>query len=166
MSRTWASSLAVMIGVSGISACGSSTGGTAATGDGGALTTNPCAEFKEAVAYHAGLSEKSTGGTSVSIDDAVPAPPRIGQIAGKYNDWTISVTDSSGKPVTDATVTVDPYMPKHQHHSPLSPIVASNADGTYSATRIDFSMPGFWQTTVTVTTSGGTESVVFPLCIQ
>ena len=91
-------------------------------------------------------------GNKFTLSAANPAPPAKGS-----NAQTITVTDSSGAPVTGATLTVFPFMPDHNHGSPLVPqtLEETATPGAYDVTLLDLFMPGYWKVTVTVKTSTG-----------
>ena len=58
-------------------------------------------------------------------------------------------------PVDDASFVLDPQMPSMGHGSPGSVNPTLVADGVYSG-KLSFSMPGAWETTVTVNRGGAT----------
>lgn len=97
---------------------------------------------------------------------ADPAPPIRGD-----NTWVVLVSAMSGgvvgAPVAGASMTVTPYMPDHGHPSGktvhVTPVPGS--DGQYQLTPINLWMPGLWETTMDVTSAGGTDTVVFRFCI-
>lgn len=155
------SGFVIALPVLALAGCGGGSG-TGPTGSGGTpVSTGVCAKEKRATPYSAGMTEKTPGGISVSIDDAVPAPPAVGN-----NEWTLSVKDASGNPMPGATVTVFPYMVDHGHPGGRTPVVTDNGDGTYQAIRVNFNMQGYWEVTVTVAKDSLKESAVFPLCAE
>jgi hypothetical protein len=166
MTRTTLFASALTLALAGCGSSNDATGG----GDGGSdlVQEVPCSQETRATPYSAGMSETTPNGTVIRIMDATPAPPHVGQTAsGEYNVWTIQVSGAGDAGlVSGATVSVDPYMPDHSHHAPFKPTVKANGEGTYSATRVDFNMPGFWQVTISVKTATGTQRAVFPLCAE
>ncbi len=128
-------------------------------GTGGNNTqTNDCEGRGEA--FSAGMTKTPEGGAvNVELVKSNIAPPGQG-----INTWTLRLTDSGGQPIAGATVVASFKMPDHTH-----PAQQKNgketSPGTYDVEPY-FSMPGFWETTVTVTPSGGTaSSVLFSFCI-
>ena len=74
--------------------------------------------------------------------------------------WTITVTDTEGKPVTDGEITVDGGMPAHGHGLPTTPEGTKNlGDRPCLVEGVKFSMPGDWVVTFIIK-SGGKEDVV------
>jgi hypothetical protein len=135
-------------------------------GGGGAGTTSEalCDSDSRAMAYAAGLSATSSDGTlKVSIAGAQPAPPEKG-----INTWTVQLTDGSGNPVSEAAVSVTPWMPDHGHGSSIVPqVMPTKSAGTYQVTLLDLFMPGIWQVTFDVTSpSSQDEKVTFSFCID
>lgn len=124
--------------------------------DGGSGLT--CAETEE---YVAGIEKVTSGGLSISIEDASPAPPTMGD-----NTWVVEIEDAAGALLDGATLLGKTWMPKHQHGTP-APAVTPLGNGRYELSPIIFSMDGAWEITVEVTPSGSTtESVVFKFCIE
>ncbi len=164
-----------------VSGCGSksdSGGDSQASSQTGYAAEPACSVETRATPYSAGMSETAADGMVVTIDNAVPAPPRIGQpdpTTRKYNQWTMSVRAGldggigdagPGQLIPNATLKITPYMPDHGHGSPVNNVVTPQGDGTYSVRDLDFSMQGFWDVTVAVTVGGTTEQVIFPLCVD
>jgi len=149
-----------------LAACVTSNGGGTG-GTGGSTGSDPslCSTDPRAEAYAIGLSAKSMDGKiEVSFVDASPAPPTKGE-----NAWTVEVTDGTGKPVTGATISLEPYMPDHGHGSSITPQIKPmpSTPGQYQVTLIDLFMPGIWQNTFTIMPPSGTaESVVFTFCVD
>jgi YtkA-like len=131
-----------------------SQGGSAHAGAG------PCENETRAEPYAAGVTAEDADGTRVTLTESVPAP-RVGN-----HTWTLTVTDATGEPVVGATLRVTPFMPEHRHGSPLVAVVEDEGEGVYRASRVQFTMTGYWRTTVRVSTDSGVHSAVFPLCIE
>ncbi|HVY31933.1 MAG TPA: FixH family protein [Polyangiaceae bacterium] len=127
----------------------------------GGFASIACADETRAVPYEAGLELTSEElGLRLRLAQSRPTP-RVGNLT-----WTLRVEDAAGEPVNGASVKVSPFMPDHHHGSPLIPTVKESGDGVYVATPINLIMPGFWRTTVRVTTDGWTDTVIIPLCIE
>lgn len=111
--------------------------------------------------YVVGL-QKTGAVLDVRLMSALPAPPSRGD-----NEWIIHVETVAGAaPVTGATIDVTPFMPKHQHGTPVDVKVdvMPNA-GEYKLSPVNLWMPGVWETTIEMTSSSGTDSVVYKFCI-
>lgn len=130
-----------------------------AGGAGGAAQI-ACADEVRAVPYEAGLELASELGMRVTLVESRPAP-HVGDHA-----WTLQVVDVDGQPVVGASVKVSPFMPDHHHGSPLIAVAKERDDGLYVAEPVELIMPGYWRTTVRVTTEAWTDSVPIPLCIE
>ena len=66
-----------------------------------------------------------------------PQPPRVGQVR-----VTLGLTDSSGKPITRAGLSLEGYM-SHAGMKPVSASVVESEPGRYVSV-IDLSMAGDW----------------------
>lgn len=98
----------------------------------------------------------------MSID---PAPAVRGN-----NTWIVQlnsmVSGVVGSPMDGATISASPFMPAHQHGSPITPTIsATGTPGEYMITPINLWMPGVWQTTLTVT-SGTADRTVYSFCVN
>jgi hypothetical protein len=107
--------------------------------------------------FSIGMKKEGTSGNfSFVLASADPAPPDDPMM----NTWTVQVLDPTGKPVTDATVSLpvddqplgwsnakNPWMPTMHHGSSIATTVTNNGDGT-AKLQIYFSMSGLWQTFV------------------
>lgn len=100
------------------------------------LGCTPTADFDGIVDGDNGLVE-----FDITFD---PTPPTAGPVVA-----SIVLTDlATDAPITDAVVTVEPYMPAMGHGSG-EVIVTEEGDGLYAA-QWSFSMPGAWEVTVGV----------------
>src|SRR5262245_51772512 len=94
--------------------------------------------------YSMGMSRSGDGGYQVVLVESDPAPPTKGD-----NSWQLRVLDPAGDPVDGMTVSVTPFMPDHQHGTPVRAVVTpSGANGEYAVTPINLWMPGLWKVTV------------------
>lgn len=94
-----------------------------------------------------------------------PAPPARGD-----NEWVLQVTapagNPTGSPVAGATIFVTPFMPKHQHGTPIIPVIEPmTTAGQYKISRVNLWMPGLWETSVEVSSASGDDATVFRVCI-
>ncbi|MEQ1567452.1 MAG: FixH family protein [Myxococcota bacterium] len=112
--------------------------------------------------YVAGFSVVSAAGLTVTLVDAVPAPPDVGD-----NLWTVTVTDAAGAPVSGLASELTPWMPLHAHGlvPPAYPLV-EKAAGSYAVDPFDLIMPGLWEFTLDVGSEGAPDPVVFRFCAQ
>lgn len=112
--------------------------------------------------YSEGLTKKSDAGlVSVVLESSTPAPP-----ARANNDWMVRVLDATGAPISDAEVTVTPYMPKHGHGTSVKAVVTRMGDGLYELDPVNFVMAGVWEVTIDVKLADGqTDKALFTLCI-
>ncbi len=112
-----------------------------------------------------GLEHQGVGGALdfklMSID---PAPPQRGN-----NTWVVEIHSMAagvvGSPVDGLTLQVTPFMPAHQHGSPITAIVTPQAtSGQYQLSPVNLWMPGVWETTIQATAPTA-DRAVFKFCI-
>jgi hypothetical protein len=125
-----------------------------------------CAKVTNADTFVVGLEKVGTGGMlDFKMMSAEPAPPMRGD-----NVWVMQINAMSsgtvGNPVTGASMTATPFMPSHQHGSPIAVVVTPMANaGQYKLDPVNLWMPGVWETTLAVSTPGGSDNVMFRFCI-
>ncbi len=86
------------------------------------------------------------------------AAPKMNTI----HPWEIKVTSGAGVPVADARITFAGGMPQHGHGYPTAPrVTAYLGEGRYRLDGVKFSMSGWWTMSLGVTSSRGTDQVVF-----
>jgi hypothetical protein len=90
---------------------------------------------------------------------SVPAPP-----ADQSNVFVLQVNDSSGNPVTGATITAVATMPT-MNHGTSDVQVTPNADGSYTLDPLYFFMGGFWQVAIHVVSGSQEDSTSFFFCV-
>ena len=115
-----------------------------------------------------GLDKPGAGGTlDFQLMSADPAPP-----ARDDNAWIVQVNSMSsgivGAPIDGATLAVTPFMPAHQHGSPIRAQVTPVAGqpGQYAIAPVNLWMPGVWETTIQATTGDTTDKAVYRFCID
>jgi hypothetical protein len=177
-------------------ACSSGSGATG-DGDGGGAMSSPDAVADVATAsdapasddggpaacaslgYHAdtfasGLKKAGTAGIfTFVLVSADPSPPNDPQ----FNTWTIQVLDSTGAPVSGASVSLpntdvalgwtfqkNPWMPNMGHGSSVVNTVTNSGDGT-ATVKVYFNMTGLWQTFVVAQSGSQTDSATFSFCL-
>lgn len=74
------------------------------------------------------------------------SPPVVGYDAGE-----LTITDTTGAPVTNLTLAIVPWMPAHGHGASVAPTVSETSSGVYVAAPLDFFMSGTWQLLTTIT---------------
>lgn len=91
----------------------------------------------------------------------VPSPDPI-RLAQSF-DLTITVLENADrtKPVTDASLSIQGWMPAHSHGMYTTPSITSNGDGTYGVRGMLFHMEMNWQIRVEVTRADVTDGAVF-----
>ena len=76
----------------------------------------------------------------------------------------VVVTDSDGRTVDRATIAVDGGMPQHGHGLPTRPRVTRNlGGGAYEISGVRFNMGGWWEFSLDITSSAGSDKVTFNL---
>ena len=140
-------------------ACSDSGGNSVDASDDGMIgcKTDPLAQV-----YTANMTQMGPNHITFMLVSGNPAPP------AKYNNtWTIKLLDGAGHPVTDATMTAMPFMPRHGHGTSIVPTVTNNGDGTYGVGILYFFMAGLWQVTLQVTqSSAGADTGIFSFCVE
>jgi hypothetical protein len=142
-----------------VAACG---GG----GDGGADAAIDCSTVTGVDTFTVGLEKAGVGGMVdfklMSID---PAPVVRGN-----NTWIVQVDSMSsgvvGSPMDGATLSATPFMPAHQHGSPITATVMPTGNpGEYTMGPINLWMPGVWETTIAVK-SPTADRAVYSFCVN
>lgn len=114
-----------------------------------------------------GLEKPGAGGTlDFKMMSATPAPPARGD-----NSWVFQINTMAsgvvGSPLDNATIKVTPFMPSHQHGSPIQVQATPMADpGTYKLEPVNLWMPGVWETTIQASSGTSSDSVVYKFCIE
>jgi hypothetical protein len=158
-------SILVSMGLSALAmACSASSNAPAAPAPGASDADAAPGCENRGDTYYAGLKKASTDGlVNIELTAADPAPPSLGDT----NTWTLKLTGADGTPLDQATITGAPWMPDHQHGSPLQ-IAVGSGSGAYKIASLEFIMDGLWQVTLKVTPPGSTviSEVPFSFCIQ
>jgi hypothetical protein len=99
------------------------------------------------------LAANETLGVKVFLEEASSKPPFFGM-----NDWTIDITDMTGNPMPQATLTwACAFMPLHGHGS--NPKMVENlGGGRYKLLKQNMAMGGQWEIRVWVDPKGGGEA--------
>jgi hypothetical protein len=122
-----------------------------------------CVGESRADTYAPGLEKAGGEGTvRIRLIQSEPAPPVKGD-----NRWTVDVVDMTGAPLDGLTIEVDPFMPDHQHGTPVKALVTpTGAPGRYQVTPVNLFMAGLWQITIDMKTATGLrDRAVFSFCV-
>jgi hypothetical protein len=151
---------ALWIAVAGVAlaACGGDDG----TGD----DTVDCTMVTGADTFTVGLEKTgSDGSMDFKMMSATPAPPARGD-----NTWQVLISSMAsgvvGAPVDGAMLQVTPFMPAHQHGSPIQVQITADGNGLYTLSPVNLWMPGVWETTIRATTPLHTDTAVYKFCIE
>lgn len=120
-------------------------------------------EVLEHDVYEAGGITKATaaGHFMVSLVSD-PEPPSKG-----LNTWTLTVMSHEDMGMVEgATVTIEPWMPEHDHGSDSEATVEAVGQGDYMSQTVELQMLGTWDTTVTVTSGEMTDEVHFVFMVE
>lgn len=124
-----------------------------------------CSTVTGADTFTVGLEKMGQGGTlDFKLLSATPAPPARGD-----NTWVVQInqTASGAAPLEGATLQVTPFMPAHQHGSPIMVQITPMPDaGQYKLEPVNLWMPGVWETTIRASAGTSTDSAVYKFCIQ
>lgn len=149
-----------MIVCLGLAACGSSDGGPDAS------DMVDCSTIQGTDTFRVGLEHQgANGAVDFQMMSADPAPPARGD-----NTWEIQLNTMSsgvvGSPLDGATINVTPFMPAHQHGTPVQVQVTPAGDpGQYTLSPVNLWMPGVWETTIDVSSGSTTDHAVYKFCI-
>jgi hypothetical protein len=134
-------------------------GGGSSTPDAGDVVN--CQDDPRVFAYAPNLTVTSAGGTlKFVLVESDPAPPARGN-----DTWTLRVTDASGQPMANMSLSVQTLMPNHGHGSSVTPQITNQGGGNYRVTPLYLFMPGVWRIRFFPTTSP-TETADFWFCVQ
>ncbi|MEM7704082.1 MAG: cytochrome c peroxidase [Pseudomonadota bacterium] len=91
---------------------------------------------------------------------------RAAPVVGQLHEWTVSVLDAQGKPVTPQRLAFYGGMPGHGHGMSSEPQVTRQlAPGQYLVEGVSFNMHGGWEIVVGVTADAGSDKATFDLRI-
>jgi len=85
----------------------------------------------------------------------------------KMHAWEVTVKLPSGEPVSGAGIKVGGGMPQHGHGYPTQPRVTKElGEGRYLIEGMKFSMPGWWELKLNITSSAGVDDVTFNTIVE
>jgi YtkA-like protein len=85
----------------------------------------------------------------------------------QIHQWTLHVESADGKPVENATITVNGDMPQHGHGLPTSPRVTKYlGNGDYLVDGMKFQMVGWWMMDFIITANNETDAVHFNMMLK
>jgi YtkA-like len=137
------------------------------SGDDDGSDAPDCSTVTGTDTFTVGLEKMGAAGNAdFKLMSIAPAPVIRGD-----NTWVVQINSMAnnvvGSPMDGATVTGTPYMPAHQHGSPIIAAVTPTGNpGEYSIAPINMWMPGIWQTTVAVTSGSTSDRAVFAFCVN
>jgi hypothetical protein len=124
-----------------------------------------CTMVTGADTFTVGLEKLGQGGTlDFKLMSATPSPPARGD-----NSWVVQInqTASGAAPLEGAQLQVTPFMPAHQHGSPIMVQITPMPDaGQYKLEPVNLWMPGVWETTIRASAGTSTDSAVYKFCIE
>ena len=81
--------------------------------------------------------------------------------------WTLHVETPEGKPVENATISVDGDMPQHGHGLPTRPSVSAYlGNGDYQVDGLKFQMTGWWVVDFDISAASQTDRARFNLLLK
>jgi hypothetical protein len=124
-----------------------------------------CAIETRADTFVVGLDKQGAAGKlDFKLMQADPAPP-----ARDDNTWTVQISAMSGatvgQGVAGMSLSVTPFMPDHQHGTPIQVGITDKGGGTYELSPVNLWMPGLWQTTIQASGGSASDQAVFSFCI-
>jgi hypothetical protein len=94
-------------------------------------------------------------------------PSRLPIAINQIHSWTLHVATPDGRPVADASITVDGDMPQHGHGLPTQPQVTKNlGNGDYLVEGMKFQMGGWWVVDFTIEAHGQRDTVRFNMVLK
>lgn len=107
-----------------------------------------------------GLTRSTLGGHfRVKIAEA-PSPVPV----SRPHAWVVVLTDSAGKPLADARLTVSAAMPQHRHGLLSAPKTRTLAQpGSYRVEGLKFHMPGYWEVSFEIRAGTLEDRLMVPL---
>ncbi len=144
---------AVLI-AAGLVACSKeNSGGQAEADKAGAVNKEAAATVAQTNSLSDTLASRNGNYRAVFVADAFPA------VVGE-NQVMLDLLDSAGNPVEGAGLSVEPWMPAHNHGSDQEPGFEEVGGGTYRISGISYTMPGLWELRIHVKAANGEDDFV------
>jgi hypothetical protein len=87
-------------------------------------------------------------------------------ILNEIHSWTVHVDSPNGDPVEAAQIGVNGGMPEHNHGFPTTPEITDElGGGDYLLEGVKFSMAGWWELTLDITSGDQHDSVTFNIVL-
>ena len=107
-------------------------------------------------------------GPRVSINRIYTATlqPQQPLLVRRLQSVPVLITDSQGRPVEHAAISVDGGMPEHGHGLPTQPrVTRALGGGVYEIEGVRFNMGGWWEFKLAIDSAAGTDRVTFNLSL-
>ena len=139
-----------------VAAAGMALAGLAASGE--ALAMGAAAVRPPAAEFGTGPRPSSHGLYAASLEPREPLALRQMQTVA------VRLLDAQGRPVENATISIQGGMPEHMHGLPTQPrVTRTKDDGVYEIEGLRFSMGGWWELRLSIESPAGADSVTFNL---
>ena len=87
-------------------------------------------------------------------------------VAVGNNAYLLTVTPRNMLLANEMSVQVKPWMPDHGHGSDRPPRIQDNGGYEFALDNVVYTMPGFWELRMTISTEDITDAAVFELDIE
>jgi hypothetical protein len=110
------------------------------------------------------LSRTKTSAAGLFVATLAPTDAAVRQ--GQMQSWTLTLKTPSGLPVENAAIDISGGMPQHNHGLPTSPQVTDYlGQGRYRIDGVKFTMSGWWQLRLSISSAAGSDTVVFNIVL-
>lgn len=125
-----------------------------------------CDAETRADGFTPGIQKRSAEGTFTAVLDASTVDGEAGPPDRGDNVWSLRILDDAGASMPSADVRLRPWMPDHGHGTtPELHDARAVADG-YEVGPFYLRMGGYWEFSVTVTSSASTDTAMFAFCAE
>ena len=88
-------------------------------------------------------------------------------VLNEIHSWTVHIEDADGQVVKGAEIIVDGGMPQHNHGFPTEPRITEElGEGNYLLEGVKFSMAGWWEIKLDISSGSSSDTVVFNIVIE
>ncbi|HEY7374800.1 MAG TPA: hypothetical protein VIF57_21730 [Polyangia bacterium] len=131
-------------------------------------------DMTPAVDYMPGMQATSMSGgyvatvVSARTDFSDGSPSVDTAASGGLDTWVVSFADTTaGTPAAITMMAEKPWMPIHKHGASTFPLVTPGDPGTFTVSKMDLFMLGYWSIVFDLQpTSGVADKVTFAVCIR